>query len=95
MAENDAQFHFELVSPERKLVSEEAFEITAPGTEGFFGVRAGHMPLLATLKSGVVEVIRVKGGKPERFMIEDGFADVTGTTMTILAERATPLDQAA
>ncbi len=88
-------FHFELVSPEQKLVSEEAFEVTAPGTEGMFGVRAGHMPLLATLKAGVVEVVRVKGGKPERFQIEDGFADVTGSSMTILAERATPLDRAA
>lgn len=88
-------FHFELVSPEKKLLSETAFQVTAPGTEGEFGVRAGHMPLLATLKSGVVEVIRNKGDKPQRFQINDGFADVTATTMTILAESATALDQAA
>jgi F-type H+-transporting ATPase subunit epsilon len=88
-------FHFELVSPEKKLVSEQAFEVVAPGTEGVFGVRAGHMPVLATLKGGVVEVIREKGAKPERFEIQDGFADVTATTMTIIAERATPLNEAA
>lgn len=89
------RFHFELVSPAKKLVSEQAFEVVAPGTEGEFGVRAGHMPLLATLKAGVVEVIVEKGAKPVRFQIEDGFADVTATTMTIIAERATPLTEAA
>lgn len=92
---DNAQFDFELVSPERKLVAEKAFQVTAPGTEGEFGVRAGHMPLLATLKSGVIEVIRTKGDKPERFRINDGFADVTATRMTILAESATPLSEAA
>lgn len=92
---SDTRFHFELVSPEKKLVSEQAFEVVAPGSEGVFGVRAGHMPVLATLKAGVVEVIREKGAKPERFQIEDGFADVTATRMTILAERATPLNEAA
>lgn len=92
---SDTRFHFELVSPAKKLVSEQAFEVVAPGTEGEFGVRAGHMPLLATLKAGVVEVIVEKGAKPVRFQIEDGFADVTATTMTIIAERATPLTEAA
>lgn len=92
---SDTRFHFELVSPEKKLVSEQAFEVVAPGTEGVFGVRAGHMPVLATLKAGVVEVIAEKGAKPVRFQIEDGFADVTATTMTIIAERATPLNEAA
>lgn len=88
-------FHFELVSPEKKLVSEPVFEVTAPGTEGDMGVRAGHMPVLATLRAGEVQVVRNKGDKPQVFRIEDGFVDITATRMTILAERATPVSQAA
>lgn len=88
-------FTFELVSPEKKLMSGQAFEVTAPASEGVIGVRAGHMPLLTPLKSGVVEVVQNKGDKPVRFQINDGFADITAANMTIIAESAIPLDQAA
>ncbi len=88
-------FHFELISPEKKLVSEKVYQVTAPGTEGDFGVLAGHMLLLTTLRSGTVEVIRTKGAKPERYIIEGGFADVTPTSLSILAEKVSDLAAAA
>lgn len=92
---DQTHFTFELVSPEKILMSGSAYEVTAPGTEGVFGVRAGHMPLLTALGAGVIEIIREKGARPERFEIRDGFADVTATHMTVLAEHATPLNAAA
>jgi F-type H+-transporting ATPase subunit epsilon len=83
-----AQFNFELVSPEKVLVSEPAWQVTVPGEEGHFGVRAGHMSLIAAIKPGVVEVIKKEGDAPERIFIAGGFADVTAKNCTILAEQA-------
>ena len=86
---NEAQtFNFELVSPEKILVSEPAWQVTIPGEEGYFGVRAGHMSLMAAIKPGVVEVVAKQGDAPRKIFISGGFADVTASNCTILAEQA-------
>ncbi len=79
---------FDLVSPERLLLSEEAEMITIPGTEGEMGVMAGHAPVLTTLKPGIVTV---SGPATERFVVLGGFAEINATKLTILAEEAIPL----
>lgn len=81
-------FNFELVSPEKILVSEPAWQVTIPGEEGYFGVRAGHMSLIAAVRAGVVEIVKTEGAAPEKIFIAGGFADVTAKNCTILAEQA-------
>ena len=83
---------FDLVSPERLLLSEEAEMVTIPGTEGDMGVMAGHMPLISTLRPGLIDV---KGGSEGdiRFYVLGGFAEITGTKMTVLAEEAVPMSE--
>lgn len=94
MAEANAQtFNFELVSPDRVLVSEPAWQVTIPGEEGYFGVRAGHMSLIAAVKPGVVEVLAKEGAAPEKIFIAGGFADVTAKNCTILAEQAVNVNE--
>lgn len=84
-------FNFELVSPDKVLVSEPAWQVTIPGEEGYFGVRAGHMSLIAAVRPGVVEVMRKEGDAPQKIFISGGFADVTAANCTILAEQAVNL----
>ncbi len=84
-------FNFELVSPEQKLISEQAFQVTIPGEEGDVGVRAGHMALVMTVRPGVVEVIRTEDGVKEKIFIAGGFADISQTNCTVLAEEAVPV----
>lgn len=81
-------FNFELVSPERRLLSQPARMVTIPGEEGHFGVLPGHSALVATIRPGVVEVQGAEGGEVRRIFIAGGFADVTATSCTILAEEA-------
>jgi len=97
MAENLKNFDFELVSPERKLMSEKAWQVTIPGYEGDFGVRAGHASIVSNIRPGVVEIVSDQGNEPTKIFIAGGFADVTATNCTILAEEASmlsDLDQA-
>ena len=82
---------FDLVAPERLLVSEEVESVVVPGTEGYFTVLARHAPFMSTLKPGVVEV-RGLSGETRKIFVRGGFADVTPTGLTILADRATPLE---
>lgn len=84
-------FHFELVSPERKLISEEAYMVTLPGTEGDVGVLAGHMALVTTVRVGIVDVVRAQGGAKERIFVAGGFADISQKNCTLLAEEAIPV----
>ena len=79
---------FDLVSPERLLLSTEAEMVTIPGTEGDMGVMAGHMPLISTLRPGV---IAVSGGDEQRFYVMGGFAEVNPGKLTVLAEEAVPV----
>ncbi|MDY0030046.1 MAG: ATP synthase F1 subunit epsilon [Pseudobdellovibrionaceae bacterium] len=90
MSENKL-FNFELVSPEQKLISEQAYQVSIPGEEGDVGVRAGHMALVMSVRPGVVEVIRTEGGEKEKIFIAGGFADISQTNCTVLAEEAVPL----
>lgn len=80
-------FTFELVSPERKLISGSAKIVVIPGEEGDFGVLPGHSALVATIRPGVVE-ITMADGISQRIFIAGGFADVSPTNCTVLAEEA-------
>jgi len=79
---------FDLVSPERLLLSTEAEMVTIPGSEGEMGVMAGHMPLISTLRPGQ---ITVSGGDGQRYFVTGGFAEVNPRKLTVLAEEAVPL----
>ena len=83
-------FNFELVSPERLLVSEQASEVVIPATEGEMTVMARHAPTMTTLKPGVVAV-KTAAGKAEKYVVLGGFADIGANGLTILAESATPV----
>jgi len=81
-----AKLHFSLVSPQRELFSGEVDQVDAPGTEGDFGVLAGHAPFMTTLKEGQVRVYN--DGRVRTFEVRGGFADVTPEGLTVLAEHA-------
>ena len=83
----------ELVTPAKIMVQKAAQMVVAPGSEGLFGVLPRHSPLLADLVRGVVEV-HENGKIINRYMIDGGLADVSGESVTILAERAEDLDAA-
>ena len=84
------QIQFELVSPERLLVSEPVEMVVVPGVEGDFGVLPGHAPLVSTVRPGVIAVF--EGGKVvQRIFVARGFAEVTGERCTVLAEQAVPV----
>ena len=83
-------FRFELVSPERLLVSEEVESVVIPGAEGEMTVMPNHAPVMTTIKPGVVTVKPVSGGE-ERFVVFGGFADILPEACTLLAESATPV----
>lgn len=80
----------ELVSPERLLMSAEADMVIVPGSEGDFGVLAGHAPVISSVRPGVIEV-HDEGKDPERIFITGGFAEVTPELLTVLAEDAVPV----
>lgn len=85
-----AKVDFRLVMPERELLAVDADMVVVPGSEGDFGVLPGHAPLISTVRPGVLEVFQ--GGKAEaRFLVVGGFAEVTGTRCTVLAEEAMAL----
>lgn len=79
---------FELVSPERLLMSVEADMVIVPGTEGDFGVMPGHAPQISTIRPGLVVVYKGDGAEPERLFVRGGFAEVTSQALTVLAEEA-------
>ena len=83
-----ADLHFELVTPERLVRSEEVHMVVVPGSEGDFGVLAGHAPVMSTIRDGELAVYRTAGSEPERISIEGGFAEVSESGLTVLAEKA-------
>jgi F-type H+-transporting ATPase subunit epsilon len=84
------KIHFDLVSPERMLLSEDVDMVTLPGTEGYFGVLAGHAPVISSLRPGVIEV--TGGSTPNlRLFVRGGFAEVDAKKVIVLAEEAIPL----
>ena len=84
------KIHFDLVSPERLLLSDDVDMVTLPGTEGYMGVLAGHAPLVSTLRPGVIEV---KGGREGdvRLFVRGGFAEIDAKKVVVLAEEAIPM----
>lgn len=83
---------FELVSPERRLAKAKVAMVVVPGAEGDFGVLPGHAPMMSTIRPGAIAIFETDGGPATmRFFIEGGFAEVTETGLTILAEKATPV----
>jgi F-type H+-transporting ATPase subunit epsilon len=80
------KLHFSLVSPERELFSGYVDQVDAPGSEGDFGVLAGHAPFMTALREGFVTVH--DGDQLHRFELQAGFADVTPEGLTILAEHS-------
>jgi len=83
-------YKFELVSPERLLVSESVESVIIPGTEGEMTVMANHAPVMATIKPGVVTVKPVSGAE-QRYVVFGGFADILPEGCTLLAESAVPV----
>jgi len=80
-------FTFELVSPERLLISEDVESVVVPGSEGDFQVLANHAPVLATLRPGLLDVI-LPGGKERRIYVRGGFAEAGPDSLTVLAQTA-------
>lgn len=83
---------FELVSPERLLVSESVEMVVVPGAEGDFGVLAGHAATVSSIRPGVLAVYD-NGAVSSRVFVAGGFAEVTPERCTVLADDAVPLDE--
>jgi F-type H+-transporting ATPase subunit epsilon len=81
-----ANFHFDLVSPEKLLFSGDVEQVDVPGAEGDFGVLAGHAPMVATLRPGILTVHDAIGEK--KIVVLGGFAEVSAQGLTVLAEGA-------
>lgn len=81
---------FELVSPERLLVSEDVELVVVPGSEGDFGVLPRHTPMVSTVRPGVIRTYE-KGQVKERIFVAGGFAEVTPARCTVLADQAMPV----
>ena len=79
-------FKFELVSPEKVLMSGDASEVLLPGAEGDMTILPGHAPVISTLRPGVLDV--VLGGTKARVFVKSGFAEVDPDRVTVLAEKA-------
>ena len=91
-----ATFHFDLVSPEKLAYSGEVDQVDVPGVEGDFGVLAGHAPVVAVIRPGILTV--TVGGKHEKIIVLGGLAEVSEKGLTVLADTATSvaeLDRAA
>ena len=83
-----ADLHFELVTPDRQVMSEDVYMVVVPGTEGESGIMAGHAPYMTTLRDGEVAVYRTAGAQPEKIAVTGGFAEVSERGLTVLAESA-------
>ena len=85
------KFTFELVSPERLLLSQAVDMVVVPGGDGNFGVLRGHAPLLSTVRPGIIDVYETRAAVSARLFVAGGFAEVTPDRCTVLAEEAVPL----
>ena len=81
-----AELQFELVSPERSLASLQVTEVQLPGTDGDMTAMADHAPIITTLRPGMVRAVSSAGAT--EYFVTGGFAEVTATGTTVLAERA-------
>jgi F-type H+-transporting ATPase subunit epsilon len=85
-----ATFHFDLVSPEKLAFSGDVDQVDIPGVEGDFGVMAGHAPVVATIRPGVMTV--TTGGMKQKIIVLGGLAEVSDKGLTVLADVATSVD---
>ncbi|HEY9567274.1 MAG TPA: F0F1 ATP synthase subunit epsilon [Thalassobaculum sp.] len=83
---------FELVSPERLVLSRDVEMVVVPGSEGYFGVLPRHAPMISTLSAGVIDIYQ-GGAVVDRIFVAGGFAEVTEARCTVLAEEAVPLSE--
>jgi F-type H+-transporting ATPase subunit epsilon len=83
-----ADLHFELVTPDRLVTSDDVYMVVVPGTDGESGIMAGHAPYMTTLKNGDIAVYRTQGAQPERIQVTGGFAEVSAKGLIVLAESA-------
>jgi F-type H+-transporting ATPase subunit epsilon len=81
-----SDLHFELVTPDKLVMSDDVYMVVVPGTEGESGIMAGHAPYMTTLKNGDIAVYRAAGTQPERIPVTGGFAEVSDKGLTVLAE---------
>ena len=86
-----ATFHFDLVSPEKLAFSGEVDQVDIPGFEGDFGVLAGHAPVVAALRPGILTI--TSGGAKQKIIVLGGLAEVSEKGLTVLADVATSLDE--
>lgn len=86
-----ATFHFDLVSPEKLAFSGEVDQVDIPGVEGDFGVLAGHAPVVAAIRPGILTI--TSGGRHEKVIVLGGLAEVSENGLTVLADVATSLDE--
>lgn len=82
-----ATFHFDLVSPEQVAFSGEVDQVDIPGAEGDFGVLAGHAPVVAAIRPGILTV--TAGGSQRKIVVLGGIAEVSEKGLTVLADVAT------
>jgi F-type H+-transporting ATPase subunit epsilon len=85
-----ATFHLDLVSPEKLAFSGEVDQVDVPGVEGDFGVLAGHAPVVAAIRPGILTVIT---GTKQKIIVLGGLAEVSDKGLTVLADFATSLDE--
>ena len=83
-----ADLHFELVTPDKLVMSDDVYMVVIPGTEGESGIMAGHAPYMTTLRNGEIAVYRNQGAQPERIQVTGGFAEVGERGLIVLAESA-------
>ena len=86
-----ATFHFDLVSPEKLAFSGEVDQVDVPGVEGDFGVLAGHAPVVAAIRPGILTVI--SGGTQQKIIVLGGLAEMSDKGLTVLADVATSLEE--
>jgi len=86
-----ASFHFDLVSPEKLAFSGEVEQVDIPGIEGDFGVLAGHAPMVASVRPGILTVI--SGGRAQKIIVLGGLAEVSEKGLTVLADVATSIEE--
>jgi F-type H+-transporting ATPase subunit epsilon len=84
-------FKFELVTPERMALSEDATQVVVPGVEGEFTVLPGHAPVISALRPGVIDVT-LPDARKTRIFVKGGFAEIDADHLTVLAERALDVD---
>lgn len=86
------ELQFDLVSPERRLASVPATEVQIPAMAGDMTAMAGHLPTITTLRAGILRAGTAQGVKS--YVVTGGFAEITATSVTVLAERAVPVEEA-